>query len=354
MVKKFYGNKQFFQDSSKSRENAQKNMHKLIKSFLDYFAKKGYTKHPAVKISSGADSSVHFIGSHISVFKPYLEKEKVPTPGYILSQSCIRTQNLKKYSQKEYTFNWGSFFLSLGLIAPPTRLNEVIIESMDYIRNILKIDDKNLKIMINSKDKEFMNACKELKLNKFLEIDTKPLEYYRHKLGYENIFGKNFNFAIKDANKNEFADVGNIIIIEKDEKPVAVELALGTSTIIKQVCGLEHILDCTNIHVPIKDNIWLRRKIEDIIIVAVALYREGLRPSNKAKARILGDYIKTLSYLRSEAKISLEELKRIIQKYEKDNYPKDKKLVYDEIIDFINNFENKTTIYNQFVQRLKK
>ena len=110
MVKKCYENPKIFKDSNLSRKKAKKNMQKLIDNFLKHFSNKGYKIHTTVKISSGADSSVHLIGSHISVFKPYLEKENIPSPGYIMSQNCIRTQNLNNYGKKDYTFKWGSSF----------------------------------------------------------------------------------------------------------------------------------------------------------------------------------------------------------------------------------------------------
>jgi len=354
MANKCSANPQIFENSYLSREKANKNMLKLIDNFLNYFSDKGYIKNPSFKISSGIDNSVHLIGSHISVFKPYLEKENIPFPGLVMSQDCIRTQNLNNYAEKDYIFNWGSSFSSLGLIAPPNRLKEVCIEAMDYIDNMLQIKRENLKIMINSQDKDFMEICLELGLKDIMEIDSMPLKYYRHKLGYENIFGRNFNFAIKDQTTLKFADVGNMIVIEKNNIPVAVELALGTSTIIKQVCGLKHVLDCSYIDVPGKMDPMLKRKIEDIIIVSVILYSEGLRPSNRGCGRILNNYVKSLSYLRKEANISLEELNNIISEFEKNNYGGKEANIYGEIIEYLKKFESKTRAYGQFVKRLKK
>ena len=54
------------------RETSSEHMKNIINSFLNYFMDLSYQLHEPVKIHSGFDPSVHYIGSHISVLKNYL------------------------------------------------------------------------------------------------------------------------------------------------------------------------------------------------------------------------------------------------------------------------------------------
>ena len=51
--------------------------------------------------------------------------------------------------------------------------------------------------------------------------------------------GRNFNYAIKKG--DILYDIGNLIIIENKEGKLGVELALGTSTILKSFFSLSHV-----------------------------------------------------------------------------------------------------------------
>ena len=343
-----------FKKPSLSRKEANDSIKKLIKSFLEFFMKKEYTMHESVKISSGIDPTIHFIGSHISVFKKYLKGGDIPQKGYVISQECIRTQNLKNYLKKDSYFNWASFFSSMGLISPPERLTDVCKEMLIYLREILKIPEKDIHIRISSKDKDLLQSCIDSGMGNILEIDAKPKNYYRHKFGFSDIFGRNFNIALRHSKTKKFEDIGNIILIERNGHPIAVELALGTSTVIKQLAGLGHVLDCFYITNLKNINEKTRRKVEDIILVVSTLYHEGLRHSNRGKGRVLGGYLKSLSYLRKRTNLNFEALKKSIEGFMNQQYKSYDIEVINEIIEYLKWFEKKTSLYEQFIKKIKK
>ena len=77
-----------------NRKESHFHMQNMIDGFLTYFQDRSCIKHDPVKISSGIDPSVRFIGSHISVLKPYFLNDSIPAGG------CYSFQNV---TDKEYT-----------------------------------------------------------------------------------------------------------------------------------------------------------------------------------------------------------------------------------------------------------
>src|SRR3989338_1679773 len=273
-----------------SPETAKDHVESLVTDFKDYYSLLGYREEPSVQISSGIDSTVRFIGSHISVFKPYLGENNVPAPGIFMRQNCLRTRNADRLLDDSYFPNWGSYFPSIGAITPPKRLNETCEETFDFFEKKLGISPENFLIRINSKDVDLMDVCKKHYKDANLEVDTRKLDYYRHKLGMEGVWGRNFNIALRDSNRDSFSDIGNIILIESAERQLGVEIALGSTTILKQLHGLDHVQDCTPVAGLNLESEAIKRKFEDSIITSTVLYREGLRPFGKHnRSRILKD-----------------------------------------------------------------
>ncbi|MDQ1344249.1 MAG: Microcin self-immunity protein MccF [Patescibacteria group bacterium] len=67
-----------------------------VDGFLKFFTQEGYVRLPAVPLNSRVDPSVLFIGSHVSVFKPYFLGDEIPGNGICMHQPCLRTWNAKK------------------------------------------------------------------------------------------------------------------------------------------------------------------------------------------------------------------------------------------------------------------
>jgi len=330
-----YGKEKF------SQETAKEHLESLINNFKGYYSSLGYKEEPPVLISSGIDPTVRFIGSHISVFKPYLTENRVPSPGLFMRQDCVRTRNADRLLDDSYFPNWGSYFPSIGAITPPKRLNETCEETFDFFEKKLGISPENFLIRINSKDVDLMDVCKKHYKDANLEVDTRKLDYYRHKLGMEGVWGRNFNIALRDSNRDSFSDIGNIILIESAERQLGVEIALGSTTILKQLHGLDHVQDCTPVAGLNLESEAIKRKFEDSIITSTVLYREGLRPFGQHnRSRILKQYVRSLSYFRAKSKLGIGSLSQIISGFEKREFPESTERIYDIIVESVKAYEN--------------
>ncbi len=322
------------------REHSHEAVESLERDFKDFYSSRGYSEHEPVLISSGADPSVRFIGSHISVFKPYLLTDTVPTPGYFIVQDCVRTQNMKRIFDDEYSPRWGSFFTSLGTISPASRLDEVCDESLHFLKEKINIENNDIRVRVNSKDEDLLKASRNVFPEDSLEIDTQQDSYYRHKIGIDGVWGRNFNLALRNANGEGFADVGNVILIENNEKKLGAELALGATTILKQVYNLEHVNDFYPVVGLPQIDPKISRKLEDAIIVSVTLSREGLEPNaSDNRGRILRTYMRSLIYLRERAGLSIGKVEYALKQFERKQFVTDDPSASNGITEYLKGYE---------------
>lgn len=300
------------------REQGPEVVERLAEDFKNFYQRLGYEEKEPVLISSGFDPSVRFIGSHISVFKPALLNRSIPSPGYFMVQDCIRTQNLKRMFDDEYLPRWGSSFTSLGNVAPAERLTEVSKEIADFLTSSLGVSPENIAIRVNSKDVDLAEAAKRAFPGSTHEVDTQPDKYYQHQIGIEGVWGRNFNLALRNAKEEGFSDVGNIILIEQADKKLGVELALGATTILKQVYNVEHVNDFYPVTGLESVDPRIGRKLEDALITSSILLREGLKPNaSDNRGRILRTYMRSVLYLQARAGLTEEQLRAIAQQFER-------------------------------------
>ena len=291
---------------------------KMVKDFKTFFLKNNYSETEPVPITSGIDSTVRFVGSHISPMKEYFLDDKIPDNGLIMSQPCIRTRNQPKLFDDSFIPEWGSFFKSLGVLVKPEKAKELCTQSLEYLLNVVKIPPENLVLRINRNDSDLTSLALEFSnLGIGYDNTSMPEQYYRHKFGVDGVLGKNFNYAIKKD--GVLYDIGNFISIENNQKKLGVELALGTSTILKNFFSLEHVNSANPVIGVEKINDPLRHKFEDTIITSTILMSEGLRPSGSGdsnKERLLRSYLRALIYFKNKFGLKNEDVVLMMKNFE--------------------------------------
>lgn len=137
--------------------------------------------------------------------------------------------------------------------------------------------------------------------------------------------------------------------MENNKKRLGIEIALGTSTILKQLHGLDHVQDWTPvIGLETIENQAIRRKFEDAIITSTVLYREGLRPFGQHnRNRILKKYVRSLSYFKGKTGMETDQLQRIIFNFEIREFQSTENSCAEtivEIVEFVRAFEDELFI----------
>ncbi len=340
-----------FNQNTPSLEMMPEYTRKMIQAFLQYFSEKGYLMIPCVLITSGIDPTVRLIGSHVSPMKNYFIENKIPKNGLIMSQPCIRTHNLKKIFDDSVIPAWGSYFISLGALVMPEKITELCTNSLEYLLNSINIPAENIILRINSADRDLYNLAKKYAyLGIGYDDSTMPEKYYRHKIDIEDIWGRNFNYAIKKG--DILYDIGNLIIIENKEGKLGVELALGTSTILKSFFSLSHVNSVNPVFGIEKINNPLQSKFEDAIIASAILFSEGLIPSaSDSRGRTLRSYLRAIMYFKNKFKIHTESIAKMMWQFE--NSQKINHSGSNFIVSYIHKIEKEILLQNNLSKEEK-
>lgn len=288
--------------------------------FLHLFQDKGYVVQQGINVSSKQDPSVFLIGSTISVLKKHLLSNS-NIPKIVLLQKAIRTQSLKKMEQRQQlNTRYGSYFISMGTLAPYSYLDEAIIIAVSYLISF-GFESSSIMIRVNNSDNDMLLASirAQREFHYLIEVNGRETTFYKHHYGLdkEKIAGRNINIAVLTKN-NEWIDIANIIVIEKANKPMAIEFAMGMSNLISCIQGTPHTM-LGNIIADIfemKDltDYW----IGDCISVVSCLQNEGVIPnSSKMQGRLLKRYNNLLVSLCAEKQYAPIDLINAYKDYEK-------------------------------------
>ncbi|HOZ53817.1 MAG TPA: hypothetical protein PKY25_00590 [Bacilli bacterium] len=305
------------------------------------FFEKHYSRVNPVKITSMTDPSVTFIGSTVSVFKPYILNEDIDPKGMYLLQKSIRTRGFKKLLIPEYS-EWGSFFTCMGAILPYSdqNLEKLVYDIFDYLVLYLNIDYQDIVIRVNNEDKDLVESLKNIDSKILREYNTKDEKYYKHRYGldYLNIYGRNFNIALRDKNDNQFKDIGNIIVMESPNKKYAVEVGIGDSSIVLRTFGKKSSIECSHFGGIFDITNAEELKFADCLIVVSNLVYEDVKRIIEPRypRYYFGKYCKALVSWQKELKISNIELLKYIREYIYLEYNQELEKEDNKILQYIN------------------
>lgn len=290
---------------------------KISNEFNKYYDSLHYKKCDSVNITSGIDDSVVFVGSTISVLKPLLLNEQIDKEGLYLLQRAIRTRGLKREMIPEKN-EWSSYFDATGILVNYDNLDKIVYDNIEFLNKILEIEYQNIKIRISSSDKDLIKSLSNVNPNVKIEYDSRPEIYYQHKYGLDkfNIYGRNFNIAIKDYITSEYKDVGNIIVIESPNKKYGVESAIGLNALIMRKYSIDNSIDASSVV-----DVYKPREIGDykfldcLSVVSHLAYENVLETSKRSPKYLYKKYLKSLKCWADLKGISDKELLILIKKY---------------------------------------
>ena len=216
--------------------------------YTTFLREKGYNENKPVKITSGVDKSVVLVGSTISVLKPKLLNNSIHKNGEFLFQRAIRTQPLKVMTVNQ-TSEWSSYFDATGLLVPQNLGEKLVYDVLFFLINKLNLSKDDIMIRINCNDTDLMGIVKNVSDMCNVEMNTREEKYYKHRYGLDEygIYGRNFNIALKDKKACEYKDIGNIIIIENQNKKFGIECAIGLNALLMRMEGLKTSIEASSI-----------------------------------------------------------------------------------------------------------
>jgi hypothetical protein len=294
---------------------------KIVKDFLNHFPGLWYLTKEPVWINSWIDETVYFIWAPISVLKPYILNQNIPQEWICMSQDCIRTRNTKTLFDDTNIPKWWSRFTWIAVLVQFSKWEKLLNDSIEFLLKTLNIPLDNIRIQINSKDKDLRELLDSVNCPIEQIENEKDDVYYTHRYWMWKIVGRNFNFVLREKWTDNFNDIWNFIIIEDDEWEYWIELALWTSVIMKELYELDHIIETSSI----TSIFWkvdnLSIKFQDSLVSSVLLFREWVKPNaSNGKWKVFRSYLRWIYYFMLKYGISEEYLLLWIKEYEKIEY----------------------------------
>lgn len=304
--------------------------------YTTFLREKGYNENKPVKITSGVDKSVVLVGSTISVLKPKLLNNSIHKNGEFLFQRAIRTQPLKVMTVNQ-TSEWSSYFDATGLLVPQNLGEKLVYDVLFFLINKLNLSKDDIMIRINCNDTDLMGIVKNVSDMCNVEMNTREEKYYKHRYGLDEygIYGRNFNIALKDKKACEYKDIGNIIIIENQNKKFGIECAIGLNALLMRMEGLKTSIEASSISDIVKLKSPPQHKFADCLSVVSHLAYENVEGLKKRNPIYLyRKYLKYLEYWSEELNLKREDVIAMIKNYLKMEYNN-----YDEVV-IDNNLKN--------------
>lgn len=297
--------------------------------YTTFLREKGYNENKPVKITSGVDKSVVLVGSTISVLKPKLLNNSIHKNGEFLFQRAIRTQPLKVMTVNQ-TSEWSSYFDATGLLVPQNLGEKLVYDVLFFLINKLNLSKDDIIIRINCNDTDLMRIVKNVSDMCNVEMNTREEKYYKHRYGLDEygIYGRNFNIALKDKKACEYKDIGNIIIIENQNKKFGIECAIGLNALLMRMEGLKTSIEASSISDIVKLKSPPQHKFADCLSVVSHLAYENVEGLKKRNPIYLyRKYLKYLEYWSEELNLKREDVIAMIKNYLKMEYNN-----YDEVV----------------------
>jgi hypothetical protein len=261
---------------------------RLIDAFRRHCLAAGYTEALRVGLARHHDPSVRFTNSTISALKAHLGGP-IEEPMFLI-QPALRLRNLTHWLEHGEMSGFGCYFFALGSLASPDRLAAVHHEVATLLCDGAGIAPERILMRSSSADGDLRRAAAGTGLR--VEVDGYAQSRYRHVFGIEGVTGRNTNAAV--VTDTGPVDVANVIIIERDGQPVAVEAAYGVNMVLAQRDRMRHpvlaSVGAAALSYGISSLITL-----DALGSAVALATEGLRPVARGRGGKLRTFLKLIA-----------------------------------------------------------
>jgi len=216
----------------------------------------------------------------------------------------------------------------------------------------LNIDPTRITIKINTDDTDLMQGIKNLH-NIKIEENTRESKYYKWAYGMEGVVGRGLTYAIKNLHSGKEEDVGNIIVMGRNDKPIALQWGFGIETMLCRIFGKKYPIESSVIHQACSPEIEAMIKFQDLFAVALETFISGVEPGVHSTGCEQRDYLKGLSYLRRVSNISIESMKECGYRYLKLRNISDEGVV-EKIIKYVTQHEKMVGQFKEMILELRK
>ena len=259
-------------------ESVVRESQRIAVAFRQHCVTDGYIESDRVPIRTFGDQTIRFHNSSISVLARGCDFND--TPLAFLLQPALRLRNQSHVNATGNMSPFGCYFVAFGTVAPPRSVEEVFSRFESFFLDALEIPTDRLVLRATSADRDLCSLLQSARVS--VELDGCDLRLFRHTFGIETVTGRNLNMAI--VSNGKLYDVANLLLMEREGMPWAIETAFGINNIVARIHQLPHpVLATTAVSLPrtVDANGDLIRK--DALSSGIALAFEGFVPRARGR-----------------------------------------------------------------------
>jgi hypothetical protein len=243
-----------------------------------------------VSIVAHHDDSLRFTNSTTSVMKPYLfQPETLPADRTYLVQPAMGSQGILAWRNREHIGAYASYFHSMGTLYPYELGQEAINEMTEIVTQVWGFKSDEIVFAISQRDTDIKMLLDIVGVDYSIDQDD-DTSSFEHQYGHRDIVGRTANICILVNGKPTY--LGDLTLIEHDDKPVAWEISFDSTNVIARQKGLQHPIDAYTHQCALKHT-GSGRIAADALLVSSVLALEGLQPSSRGKNGILRKFFQT-------------------------------------------------------------
>jgi Alanyl-tRNA synthetase len=260
------------------------------RKFREVFLTHGYEEMQPAPVFPSPDPTTLFTCATVSTFKGNLLAEKMQKA--FLIQPCLRVQNLQTSLAKDFDPEYLSSFTMLGTMCPYDQFDSKGILAFFDLFSELKS-----RIVVKSSRLIHQNLFLELESSYKTRYDTHQPKYYVWKYGDELLRGEGMTFAIEQPS-GEPQDVGNIVVIYRQDRPVAVEFGFGLETFTSRLRGTGSPYTTSEDYLKLGlDLLPSSKRLGDALITALRLWESGVIPGPGKASSILRKALRNACFI---------------------------------------------------------
>jgi hypothetical protein len=258
--------------------------------FREVFLSSGYREERELPIFPAPDKTTLFTCATISTLKKYIltnSQDKV-----FVVQHCLRTQNLKYSLDKDFDPEYLSSFLMFGSLCPIERFDpRCINDFFGFFPNLKE------KVLVRTSKIITDDIFSFVENNYKTEYESRSPSYYKWKYGDASLSGKGITFAIRQP-AGHFLDVGNLVVMYKCGRAIAVEFGFGEETFLSRQDGLESPYSVSQIYLGLGLGMSpAEKRLGDTLIIALRLFENGVVHGTGKESSILRKALRNICFL---------------------------------------------------------
>lgn len=258
--------------------------------FREFFEARGYDEVPSVSVASKVDPTVRLVGSSTSIFKQRISTCDLAHPGSFVVQTAVRTHNLERLIARE-PIRMCTQFIALGTMQPADSLEVAARDGIDFLLSMADVTPDRLVLQASSTDNDLIAALERHNRGVHMAIDQRPGHTYRHGFGELDLSGRNANFGWRCTQTGQIRDVGNLIVIERQGVPAAVEICFGAEMVAMCRHALDHPLKVAPVSALIDCSDQDHLRLADALTASVVMLHAGVRPNASSRGRVARSYL---------------------------------------------------------------